>query len=139
MKLPENVKPYPRLFKIFRIFSPKGFNIGTTIYLNKNIYLDLQKDNPKLENIAVLKHEEVHVKRVKEVGTLKFGYKYTFSPKFRLDEELIAYKVMFSFLKEHNASYDLDRVARALSGPRYLWVKPYKEAIKIIEKTWEEA
>lgn len=139
MILPKNVKIYPRLFKVIRIFSKKGFNIGTTIYLNRDIYEDLQNSSPKIENIAVLKHEELHVKRVREKGSMKWGFKYAVDPNFRLNEELLAYKVMFKYLKENNQTYDLDRVAKAFAGGRYLWVKPYKEAKVIVQKAWDEA
>ncbi len=137
MRLPSNVKPYPPFIKYF-VSLDKGFNFGKTIYLNKAIYEDLLKDKPNNLSIAVLKHEEIHVESVKEKGVLKFGIKYIFSPKFRLHEELIAYEEMFKFLKQKDETYNLDRVAKALSSHRYLWVLSYPQAKDILQKLWKE-
>lgn len=139
MNLPHYVKPYPRFMNRLGIFSDKGFNFGMTIYLNKEIYQDLKNDNPKNVSLAVLKHEEIHIKRVKKVGTIKFGFKYLFFPKFRLNEELLAYKEMFKFLKQKGEIYNLDRVAKSMSGHRYIWVLPYNKAKAVLEKLWQEA
>ena len=67
------------------------------------------------------------------------GIKYLFFPKSRVEEELSAYKVQFSYLKKNKTEYDLERIARAFSGPIYLWAKSYKDAKEMIEKTWREA
>ena len=139
MILPPYVKPYPSFFKHLHIFSEKGFNFRKTIFLNKKIYEDLKKDKPSDVNIAILMHEEIHLKRIKNKGVNSWGFKYLFSPKFRLNEELLAYEVMFRFLKSKGLSYDLERVARAMSGHRYLWVKSYGEAKKLLEDLWKSA
>lgn len=136
MNLPGYIKPYPKIFKYFPI-SDKGFTtlIFKTIYLNKSIYDDLRQKNPKPLSIAVLKHEENHLKN----ASLFYAIKFALIRDFRVKEELAAYKVMFKHLKKYDQTYDLERVSRTFSGLRMLWAMSYDEAKELVTKAWKEA
>ncbi len=136
MNLPNHIKPYPKFFKYLPI-SNHGFNplVTKTIYVSKDIYVDLKTQNPKPLSIAVLKHQEIHAKNT---GLFKLS-KYLLSKDFRLKEEILAYTAMFRYLKQHNQTFDLDHVAKNFSKLRYAWMTSYSEGKKIITKVWEEA
>ncbi len=70
---------------------------------------------------------------------MKYLLKNTFYPKFRLSHELAAYKQEFVYLKAHNETIDLDKIARNFSGLKYYHATNYQNAKKLLEKTWEEA
>ncbi len=111
------------------------FSPTRTILLKKEIYKDLQKEKPSHLSISVLIHEEEHRKSMNG----RIGFEYLFSRQNRINEEMNAYKVQFSYLKKHKASYDLDRVAKAFAGHIYLWAMGYDDAMKLLKKTWREA
>ena len=116
---------------------PKGFTAFLTgnIYLKRSIFEDLQKKKPNPKNVSILLHEKEHRKR----SGLSNALKYQIYPKFRLNEELIAYRAQFKYLKKKGSSYDLDLVAKKLSGPIYFYSTNYKKAKKILKKVWQEA
>ena len=108
------------------------------IYVSEKIFNDLNSNNPNPESIAILKHEKTHVRRQKEIGSLKFGFKYFFSPQFRFQEELIAIRESMKHLKKNGIKFDINKSAKFLSSWLYLWAIPYDEAKKKLEKTWNE-
>jgi len=110
-----------------------------SIYVSPEIYENLQSKNPKQKFIAVLEHERKHIERQKEMGLLVFGVKYLLSPKFRLNEELVADKEAMRIYKRYKLSYDFDRTAHFLSSSLYLWMTSFENAKKELEKIWEEA
>lgn len=136
MNLPGYIKPYPKFFKYLPI-SDKGFNtlMTKTIYISKDIYADLKNKNPKPLSIAVLKHQEVHATNASLFKTVRF----ILSKKFRLQEEVLAFTVMFKHLKQHHQTFDLDYVARDFSKHRYLWMTSYEDGKRLLAKIWEEA
>jgi hypothetical protein len=127
MKLPRYVKPLPKFLSRFWF---KGFTVTffKTIFLRREIFDDLQSNNPTIQNLSVLKHEEAHLKRVGKLQALKFLF-----PKLRLQEELIAYREQFRFLKQNHETYNLDNVAKHLPGV------DYESAKKLISKLWQES
>lgn len=106
--------------------------------MQPDIYQDLKSNNPNPESIGVLIHEQTHVKRNQELGVLKFGVKYIFSPKFRFNEELIATKAQFRFYKQNKIKPDIKKRAKALSGWVYFWPVSYDYAFKELKRVWEE-
>lgn len=127
MKLPRYVKPLP---KFFSKFSFKGYTLifFKIILLRREIYDNLKSNKPTIQNLSVLKHEEVHLQRAGKLQALKYVF-----PKIHLQEELIAYKEQFKFLKENKETYDLENVAKHL--PRL----KYQDAKELITKIWNEA
>jgi hypothetical protein len=98
------------------------------IFLRREIYDNLKSNNPTIQNLSVLKHEESHLSRAGKFRALKLLF-----PRFRLQEELIAYKEQFKFLKENKETYNLENVAKHLPG------LDYESAKKLITKLWQES
>ena len=138
MKLPNYVKPYSWLM---HDKNAKGFTsfITKRIYLRKEIFEDLKKDNPSHQNIAILKHEEIHFKNVNQANLIKYLVKFLLSQNFRLQIEVEAYRGQFKYLKKHGLKYDLDHSSKAMSSRRFLRVGSYEELKTIMNKTWKEA
>lgn len=130
------IKTYPKYFKYLPI-SDTGFTtfIFKTIYLNKDIYEDIKTSNPKPLSVAVLKHQETHVKNA---GICKF-LSYVLSKEFRIKEEQDAFKAMFKHLKQNGGTFDLEKVAKNFASARYLWMTTYKDGLELITKIWREA
>ncbi len=135
--LQSNIKPYPKFLKIFPFIKNFGGSaIYPNIYLKEDVYRDLLNKNPKSHSMAILKHEQFHIKRQKEIGLLMFGIKYIFIKSFRFNEELLAYKETIKILKKHNGTFDIDRIAKLLSGSMYLWSTSNFKAKSELEKVW---
>lgn len=140
MILGSNVKVKPEWWGIVPMLSRYTANaLGWNIYLPKRIYKNLQTDNPKSEWVAILIHEEEHIKRQKQIGIIKFGLKYLFFPKFRFNEEIEAMKPQMKYLKSKGSTFNTSKAAKFLSGYLYLWPVSYDYAKKILDKTWSAA
>ncbi|QQG47517.1 MAG: hypothetical protein HY044_00265 [Candidatus Woesebacteria bacterium] len=125
MRLPKNVKVKP----IF--FQHTAQAIYPNIYVPKWLYEHLKSKNPDSERVAVIIHEQTHIKRQKEMGWFLWEIKYVFLPKFRLEEELLAIKAQVKYLKSKGIKYDekdVEKAAKFLSSYLYLWMVSYKEA-----------
>lgn len=127
MKLPQYLKPLPKLFNKLPF---KGYTLifFKIIFLRREIFDNLKSNKPTIQNLSILKHEEVHLLRAEKLQSLKYIF-----PKIHLQEELIAYKKQFKFLKENKETYDLENVAKHLPGLNY------ESAKKLIAKVWDEA
>ena len=112
--------------------------IYPNIFVSNEVYEDLQKPKPNPRFIAALEHEKKHIERQKELGFVKFGINYFFSPKFRFQEELLATKEEMKYLKKNKLTFDTDRSAKFLSSWLYFWMVPYKKAKKELTKAWEK-
>ena len=134
MKIPTNVKPLP--FPFSRIF--KGCAVNNLIFIRRSIIDDLKTSNPDPESVGVLLHEEEHVKRIEKHGKLKPAWKYMTSSKFRFQEEIAANIPQMKYIKDHGAKYDIERRARHLNGPIYLWCVSYEKAKSTLMKLWNE-
>jgi hypothetical protein len=139
MQIPHYVKKYPWFWKYIPILNQaNGNTIYPIILLKEDAITNLQTKNPDPRYIALLKHEEKHLERQKQLGVAKHLLKYLVSPKFRFEEELIAYKITIKELKKNNIALDIDRLSKNLSGPLYLWSAPYKKAKQALEKAWNK-
>lgn len=93
-----------------------------------------------------LHHEGVHLQRQNYsfLGAVKWWYKYLKYPKFRLEEELLAYRSEYWYIKKRIKEKEkvntfLIRKAEDLSGPIYGSLISYSEALKEIQrKIYEE-
>jgi len=139
MKLPSNVKIKPTWWGVIPVLSRYTANaIYPNIYMPKHVYDNLLSTTPKHEFVSVLLHEQEHIKREKQLGVIKFGLKYLFSPKFRFDEELEAIKPQMKYLKSIGKNFDTVKAAKYLSGWLYLWPVSYEHAKQVLDNTWEE-
>lgn len=139
MKLADNIKIKPIWWGVIPMLSKYTANaIYPNIYIPKHVYNNLLSDNPKPEFVGVLLHEQEHIKREKEIGVIKFGLKYLFSPKFRFWEELAAIKPQMKYLKSIKQKFDTEKAAGYLSGWLYLWPVSYIEAKEKLDKIWNK-
>lgn len=127
MKLPGNVR--------VKIGNKTALVIYPNIYLPKKVFENLKSAKPDPKNIAILLHEQEHIKRQSREGWFKWGVKYIFSRKFRFSEELVAIKASLRYRK---IGFDVEKEARILSGWLYLWPVSYKTAKRELEKMWGE-
>lgn len=139
MQLGRNVRPKPKWWGIVPFLSKFTANaIWPNVYLPQEVYDNLKSGNPKPKWVAVLKHEEEHLRRENEMGPVIFGLKYLFSGRFRFDEELIAIKAGMKYLESVGETFDTARSAGFLSSWLYLWPVSYKEAKTALDKLWKE-
>lgn len=139
MKLTSNVKVKPRWWNIVPMLSQFTANaIYPSIYLPETVYENLRTSKPKAEYLAILLHEQEHIKRQKVIGVFRFGLQYLLSPTFRFNEELIAMKPQMRYLKSVNKPFDTALRAKYLSGWLYLWAVSFTEAKRKLDQAWED-
>jgi len=138
MKLPTNVRVKKGLWNIFPFTKYTAQAIYPNIYFTKDVYENLKSDKPNPRYIAALKHEQTHIERQKETGWIIWGLKYTFSPKFRFNEELEAIKSSMKYLKRVRGNFDVARSAKFLSSWLYLWCISYNKAKEQLDRCWKE-
>jgi hypothetical protein len=141
VELPSNAKKKGFVWKFLYPISPKQMSsaIYPNVYLAPHIWDGLHKNPPDHLSVAVLLHEQEHIKRQKKMGWIKWGLRYTFDEKFRLEEELAAVVPMMKYMKENNQTMDLPKMARNLSGYIYLWCVSYDEALRRLREMWDGA
>jgi hypothetical protein len=132
------IQPSQKLWRFLPYFSKlRGLLFFNKIYLRQDIYENLQSSNPDPYFESILIHELEHLKRSREQGWLKYGCNYIFTRKGRLEEELAAVRAQMQFLKSKGQNYPyIERTAKALSGPYYLWAGEYQDIKKSLEKIW---
>ena len=134
------IKVKPRWMEIFPL---TGVNTITAIYPNiyipeKHLAKFTAKDSdPKYK--ATLLHELEHIKREKQQGMWKFGLRYIFFSKFRLEEELIADKASINYLKKQQIKFDIAVRAKMLSGWNYLWPASIGYVTSRLEQLWAQS
>lgn len=138
MNLPNNIKPKTGFWKIL----PKILSTNTAqavypnIYLPEKIYFNLRSKHPNPKWVGVLIHEQTHIQRQKLLNPICWNYKYLFSSKFRLLEEIEANKNQFRYLKGKGVTFDIKKRSRWLSGWLYIWPDSYENIKSKLEKIW---
>ena len=138
MKLPSNIKIKKGLLKILPLSKYTAQAIYPNIYFPKHVYENLISNKPRLQNIAILMHEQIHIERAHQVGFIIWNLKYIFLSKFRFEEELEAEKVSIKYLKKLNFPLDINKRAKKLSSYLYLWCVSYEKAKRELDKIWNE-
>lgn len=138
MKLPPYIKSKKYIDFLPLIGKSTTNSVYPFIFFPDKIYNDLKSSNPNPINIALLTHEEVHRKRQVQMGALRFTIKYLLSPKFRINEELIADREYMKILKKNKLKFDIDKRAKQLSGHTYLWAISFEKAKELLEKITSE-
>jgi len=118
MKMTPKLILKPELFKFFGIIYYSCQAIYPYI-LSPRFVIDGYM-NGEIKYIALVEHEFVHLRRISETGAIKWYLKYLFSPKFRLNEEVLAYTKQIKILRENDMKVDIDDFARILSSFTYL-------------------
>lgn len=119
-------------------FSYTAQAISPFILVTPEVYDNLALGNPHQMFVAVLEHERKHIEREGNLGFIKFGIKYLFSPEFRFQEELLATKEGMKHWKKNKLSWDTKRSAKFFSSWLYLWMVPYERAKRELDKLWNE-
>ncbi len=86
----------------------------------------------------LMKHEETHSERQKEMGVEAWWDKYLKEAKFRLDEEVLAYREQWKYFCERKKNRRkqvefLVWIAHDLSGELYGNILSFDEAVKLIQ------
>lgn len=119
-------------------FSYTAQAISPFIFVTDEVYKSLSSENPNPRYVAALEHEKKHIEREKELGFIKFGTKYLFSPEFRFQEEMLATKEGMKYLKKNKLNFDTARSAKFMSSWLYLWMVSYERAKRELDKAWGE-
>ncbi len=130
MKVPTYVKPIPYSFKGI----PPGFAFLKTVFLRRDIYDDLKSPRPSPKSVGFLIHEQTHRRRM---SNFEFVI-YWFDPKLRFQEELMADKERFKYLKKNKVKFDFEKRAKDLSSIYYLWCTSYENAKAELMRVWRE-
>jgi len=109
------------------------------ILLSKKLYEEVLSGTPSLDTLGIIEHEKAHLLHQKMMGKWKLIFKYWFSPRFRLQEELYAERARFAFLKSRGGTVDLDHRARRMSGILYGWMVSYNRARILLIRIWDES
>jgi len=112
--------------------------IYPNVYVQAFVYENLKSKNPSPWHIALLLHEQEHVKRQKKLGAYKWFLKYLSDPKFRFDEEIAADIPNIRFLKRKKLNPYINKRAKSLSSWLYFWPVSYKTAKRELEKIWRD-
>ena len=118
---------YNRAVEMFGADFNRGttFTVGNTIYCKGNISPDL------------LEHEKVHIKQ-QGSNWKEWWEKYFTNEKFRLDQELDAYKTQYRWIKTNIKDRNLQSkylmfFSSCLSGKMYGDILSMTDAIKLIK------
>lgn len=129
MKISADYPPnYDEICKVFNIRHRKGviFTYGDTIHI---------PDRMELPN-HLLEHEKTHIEQQKELGPEAWWARYLEDPKFRLEQEIEAYRTQWRVLLETAPRGErrlvLGHLAKDLAGPIYGKVVSKQEARKLI-------
>ena len=113
-----NERP-PNFDKILAVF-PLAASPGVIFAYGDKIYVPSGKEIPP----EILSHERVHCERQLNIGVEAWWDQYLADPRFRYEEELLAHKVEYSFLRglypgQARKQAILSHVARKLSARLY--------------------
>lgn len=140
MTVEPHIKAKPGFFRLIPWISNRTANaLYPFIFLPREIYQNLQSENPDIKHVALLIHEQTHYNRQQKIGIVKFGVQYLFSPTFRFNEELIAVQEAMRYLKRQGQVFDIDMKAKHLSSWLYLWPVSKTYAREQLQRLWEEA
>lgn len=139
MNISKNIKIKTGLWNIHPTLSQNTAHaLYPNIYVPKWMDEELKKEKPDPYVMASFMHEQVHIRRQKEIGILKFGVLYVLSGKFRFEEELLAIREQMRFLKKHGKTFDIEKRARQLSSGMYLWCVSYDQSKIRLEELWNK-
>lgn len=122
----------PKYLKFLGILYNSSQVIYPYILIPESLNTELKASDPN--SIGILEHEKVHLKRMKEIGIYKWYLGYIFNSKFRLNEEIIAYKKQLEVLKNYNIDFDIDKYAKILSSWIYLKMVNEDKAKELLNK-----
>lgn len=96
-----------------------GINWDNTTFA---YYPDIHTKSPLFLTDDVIQHEYIHLQRQKVIGTEIWWEKYLADKEFRLEEELLAYRRQYNFLK---GKMDRNGLYRLVWGWSYTLASPF--------------
>lgn len=109
--------------KVFDVTDNTIFAYDKVIYSNKELPVHLEV------------HERRHLIRQQKIGVDKWCEMYLTDIKFRLKEEVIAYKEQLESISDRNQRDKLRKIcAKDLSSPLYGNIISYEEAYSLLSK-----
>lgn len=124
-------KIYDEIKKVLDIDWNSGICIvyGDTIHSKNSISADL------------LAHEQTHIEQQKLWSPKKWWNKYLRDPKFRLNQEVEAYRAQIKYLNEHphlmsrnERRYKINQMAVDLNCEVYGYMVDYQTALELIKE-----
>jgi hypothetical protein len=110
-------------------------------YFPPGMHERLAKEDP--ERLAdILDHEMIHVARQRGRGMIAWHVLYALSRDFRWQEEMAAYHSSLRRLRARGADLDeaaRERLARDLSGWKYLFMTSRERARRFVDRVLDEA
>ncbi len=121
----------PEIYKRLEVAFDVNWDEGLIIAYNPTIYCKFRVTPEKIV------HESVHIKRQDEIGVDLWYDMYIANPSYRLEEEVLAYKAEYKFLKKYVKDRELlfrlkRDMAHNLSSPVYGNLVGLDEALKLI-------
>ena len=133
------IRTVPSFLRIVPFAKKKlAFAIAPYIFLPDHQYEDYMSGNPSPTTLGTIAHETVHIKREREQGLVRYGFKYLFSRSFRFEEELHAIAAQMKVYKDYGLVFDISKRAKMLSGPIYVYCVSYNEAKQRLEDIWNK-
>lgn len=116
---------FPLLARYQEVFETNPYTIFA---YDKVIYCDYELP----EHLQV--HERRHLIRQQKIGVDNWVDNYLSDTKFRLNEEVIAYKEQLESIKDKNTRYRLRlQCAKDLASPPYGRIVTFQEAVKLLQ------
>jgi len=120
----------PKFLKFLGLIYNSAQVIYPHIIIPQSLKQKLEDLDP--ESISIFEHEKFHLMRMKKLGVCQWYFKYIFSPKFRLKEEVLAYKKQFEVLRNYNIDFNEDKYSKILSSWTYLKMIDEQEAKRLL-------
>ena len=121
----------PKWLRFFGLLYNSSQVIFPYILIPSSLVERLSKKDPY--SLSIIEHEIVHFNRMKEIGAFKWYFSYIFSLKFRLGEEVAAYRRQRFVLEGHGISFDLEKYATILSSWVYLKMISNEKARRLLQ------
>jgi len=129
MYKPQKEFPYLQEFSKFPIDENTVFCLRRVAYADEVYFIDTIYADKELPQ-DILEHEKTHLKRMGN-NPDEWIKKYLADNKFRLDEEILAFKSQLNSIKDRNERNEVRiKAAQSLSGKLYGEIITYAEALK---------
>ncbi len=123
----------PNYAEICKALPGVKLNQGVVFTYGEDVYVPNGK--PLVDHVSV--HEAIHIVQQRQRGRDSWWEWYLMDPKFRLREEVEAYRNQWEFLKNNYSRSDrrkiLKKLAHSLCGPIYGNAVNYDEAKELIQ------
>lgn len=140
MDSPLFVRPKPGWFRFVPFLSkPVGNTLYPFIFLPSVVFENLSHEIPNPYYVALLKHEEVHYTRQKQMGLLLYALRYIFDSKFRFEEELAGVRSAMRYLKTSGIPVTFNNEEKLHSERLFAWPVSNHYSVEKLYSLYEDA